>query len=148
MDTVGHEAIMVRHEAGELNPNMRYSTTMKIGRIYANIAGDSRYCQMLEVHLEGNEVTVQIWETSPVGGMDGPGGCYPTRCRVERKIENCTGKALAAVIKDFIGYYGDTIRHYGKPMKNFIWYGDGCDKLRGYSAKTCQVALDANTRQG
>jgi hypothetical protein len=115
---------------------------MKIGRIHADIAGDSRYRQTIEVHLDGNDVNVQLWEVSPFGGMDGPGGCNPNRLCSQLPIKNCTGKLLAEAIRSFVNSGADTIRRYGKATKNFIWYGDGSGALRGYSAKTCQVALD------
>ncbi len=99
---------------------------MRIGYIYANIAGDSRYGSKIEVErTETGNFPVSRSETSPVGGMDSGlphGGFRETGSVLVHEYADAS-KVVAAIKKLIDTEVGATIKKYGKPTKRFSWYG-------------------------
>ena len=120
-----------------------------IGYIDADIDGDYRYNQKLEVFYDsGSDVTtVVVKDSSAVGGMDyrgqgeGRSNYHISGTRV--LPSGASGKDLIAAIKGMINRHGDTIKRYGRPTKNFSWGASKWDSqgLQGLNAKLANVAL-------
>ena|SRR3990167_7795575 len=114
----------------------------QIGGISANIAGDYRYTQIFRLFLEEDRsVTLEVWGTSPIGGMDGSGGVHWDEPEFKAKTcPNATardvGLLIRGVLKDKV--HGGIIRSYGKPTKNFEWYNH---KGRGISMRVIEEVL-------
>lgn len=128
---------------------------IKLGSIYACIAGDHRYGTRMDVVLvDGDLVEVSIVDTNPIGGMDGPGGTDQSRSieaapRLTGKLRADAKAVLEAVRRVIRSQAGDTIREYGKPTKRFSWNAGHDDKgskypggARGLSLAIVADALD------
>jgi hypothetical protein len=118
---------------------------MRIGYIYANIAGDSRYGSKIEVTREGtSSVKVALWESSPVGGMDSGLGSDGFRETAASVVRTADRKLLPKLVLKEIRYridreVGTTIKTYGKPTKRFSWYGTS---EKGLNLKLVREALE------
>lgn len=117
---------------------------MKIGEIWACIAGDERYTTQLSVYTDGKQVEFVKADRGAVGGMDGDGRTTSpdvktvARCKFDAATIASTAKKLCKE--------DDTIRHYGKPTKEFCWgfmYPRMRPFARGLSKAAVQKALDA-----
>lgn len=119
---------------------------MKIGSIYACIAGDHRYGTRLEVVRDDatGEVRVEHVSTNPVGGMDGPGGTFQDRKVLHRWAKDTvTAPALVTLLRTaFAKVDGGTVARYGKPSKRFAWQTEDGEQL-GFSAALAKRALQA-----
>lgn len=122
----------------------------RIGYIYADIAGDSRYGQTLSVWYDGIDARLVVKENGAVSGSDGPGSSMPWEDQEASVIKKATPKKII----DSIRFYIDsrccsTIKEYGKPSKNFKWgtsyHSDPFRK--GISTAKCKVALAAYEQQ-
>jgi hypothetical protein len=115
----------------------------KLGYITACIADDRRYSSRIEVALESDgKVSVVLSETSPIGGMDGPGGAHGFRETQRVTVERCPASIVKAVRSVIATEVGDTIKSYGKPTKNFVWVGVN---QRGISERLASLALSFAT---
>lgn len=114
----------------------------QIGGISACIAGDYRYTQIFRLFLEEDRaVTLEVWGTSPIGGMDGPGGVHAAEPEFKDQTgPNAKPADVAALIRRVLKNrtHGDIIASYGKPTKNFEWYNN---KGRGISARVIGEVL-------
>lgn len=114
---------------------------IRIGSIYACIDGDRRYGTTLEVELtETGTAQVVLVSTSPVGGMDGPGGTSHDRS----VVGSCaaTPRELLALLKRLFKTVDcGTIARYGKPFKRFAWNtDDGYEN--GFNAVLAKAAIE------
>lgn len=127
---------------------------MKIGRVYACIAGDHRYGTALEVHATNTSTrgtVIQVLHLSTVarGGMDGGGGLESMPTRIVLELEGTKPAKLAADLlkglrRLFKTVDDGTIAEYGTPTKKFTWFdGDGQRCGMGMSAALAQRALKA-----
>lgn len=111
-----------------------------IGTISANIAGDYRYTDTLRVELdvESNTVTISVFTTGAVGGMDGPGGATEPRADF---TSSCPAdpKATLALVKGVLAQGRYNFKNYGKPTKNFRWVGV---EKRGLSLALVKQAIE------
>lgn len=117
----------------------------KLGQVYANIAGDGRYGQWLEVLYcnVGDIATLVVKENGAVGGMDGPGGSYPPSTITKIVVNKPTGASLCKAIKQLIKSKDcDTIARYGKPTKKFTWTTWGDLPNRGLNMTNATNALN------
>lgn len=114
----------------------------QIGGISACIAGDYRYTQIFRLFLEDDRsVTLEVHGTSPIGGMDGPGGVHEAEPEFKDKTgPNATAREVGVLIRRVLKHkdHGEIIVRYGKPSKNFQWYDN---KGRGISARVIGEAL-------
>ncbi len=120
---------------------MNENTTMNLGRLTANIAGDHRYTDTLVVEMDSNTriVTVYVTVTSAVGGMDGPGGSYIPAKDVEYKTEpNPNAKDVQTLVKRAINNERYNFKKYGKPTQRLWWAGGG----KGFALAVIQNALE------
>lgn len=122
---------------------------IKIGELKANIAGDSRYIDVLEVFYVpeqvGSHVVVKVKTSTPAGGMDTLGSqvlwseLQSLRCEAHPKC-------VIKVIKDVINDKNLNFKRYGKPSKNFEWYIHcglpQSERLFGLNASLCEKALN------
>lgn len=120
----------------------------RIGKIYACIAGDHRYGTTIEVRASDTRVEVHLVSTSPVGGMDGPGGTHDrsqllmlwdTSSKLSQ-VELIAPLLIAYLRRAFKEVDSGTIATYGKPTKNFTWYGDVAN-VKGFSIALAKAAL-------
>lgn len=116
-----------------------------LGYVYANLAGDSRYRERIEVKLEGDgSATVSYEETCAAGGMDGPGGSTGwSQLGIMRYLKGAPAIVNAVRVLLNTGTNG-TIKRYGKPNKNFVWRmpGGSGSTNKGLSVAKCQAALE------
>jgi len=126
-----------------------------IGYIDADIDGDYRYNQKLEVFHDSSSdvITVVVKDSAAVGGMDyhGPGeGRSNYHISGTRVLPpGASGKDLIAAIKGAISRTGDTIKRYGRPTKNFSWAASKWDPQgpKGLNAKLANAALQKSRGQ-
>ena len=112
---------------------------MRIGYIYANIAGDGRYGSKIEVTRDGDKVRVSRWESSPAGGMDSDSPSGEMRMD-ELRVCKPEPKDIIGAIKTLIRHeVGAVIKTYGKPTKRFSWYGSN---EKGLSLRLVKEALE------
>lgn len=111
-----------------------------IGSLSANIAGDHRYTDALRVEWnEDKTVTVSVFSTGAIGGMDGPGGATePTPQATATTKPLPSAKDVMQLIKRYVNDTSYNFKRYGKPTKNFYWRGGA----RGLSMALCKRALD------
>lgn len=115
---------------------------IKLGYLCANIAGDARYTDYLTVYYDPNSdmVKVMVTSSSPVGGMDGPGGVNaPTAEYQASSGAKPTGKVVIHMLKEAIKMDRFNFKRYGKPTKNFRW----STGEQGLNSTHAQGALDA-----
>lgn len=125
-----------------MEENTTPSKPVRIGRIYATIAGDYRYGTTIEVVLVDGGAEVRLVSDNPVGGMDGPGGTYSSQEVLHRWDAPPTAKDLVAVLKkQFAKADGGTVARYGKPTKNFTWYYANGVTTKGMSQALAARAL-------
>ena len=111
---------------------------MIIGSLSACIAGDTRYTDVLRVEWNDDDsVTVAVYSTMPVGGMDGPGGVHDLELRANYTLQTPSAKSVMLVIKTYINQGSYSFKRYGVPSKRFSWPGVGV----GLSTKLCSDAL-------
>jgi len=92
-----------------------------VGHLYANIAGDSRYSDTLNIEYNPTDdtVTVSINSGSPSGGMD---SFAPTASSKDfTRTVPATAKDVMPVIKRIISNDQWLFKQYGKPTKKFRW---------------------------
>lgn len=119
-------------------------TSKMIGSIYACIDGDHRYGTRLNVmKLADGGVQIRLVGTSPIGGMDGPGGTFDKETRLKGWDKAPSPSELLKELKRLIRTTdGGTIQRYGTPTKKFEWYIDG-EVQCGLNAKLAKAALDS-----
>lgn len=128
----------------------------RIGGIYACIDGDSRYGTDISVYVSeswnechdgGSFIEIRLIRSSPVGGMDGPGGNHIDDSKVLERFErskndrNDAKKLLTSLRRHFKTADGGTVARYGRPTINFKWEGIG----RGLNTA---LAIDTLSRVG
>ena len=112
-----------------------------IGQLTSCIAGDRRYTDILEVSWDygTRRAVVAVRMVSPVGGMDGPGGCHaPKLYKTWETGENPSAAEVVKLIKSVVGDTRFSFKAYGKPSKNFTWRGTD---VKGLNAKLCAAAI-------
>jgi len=113
---------------------------VRIGGLYADIAGDRDYATVLDVTVDpstGN-VTLELTDKSPGGGMDMRAG-QVTSSRTAH-VGRPDAHQLMSAIRDAINK-DDILKRYGKPRKNFKWFADGKEIGQGMSQKLAKMAL-------
>lgn len=124
----------------------------KIGRISACIAGDYRYTTVIEAWANEYRVEVRHVSTSPVGGMDGPGGTFTEPARVVAYTMGALDRPLDAkyaaswLMDSLRGCFkridAGTVAKYGKPSKNFRWYTPNGLHVDGFNARLARLAFE------
>lgn len=126
---------------------MNTTTRVKIGGLYANIAGDGRYASYLAVMYSRTDgvVSIQVSSHGPVGGMDYDSGGRVTERSLDLDVStnpNAKPADIVKLLKSVLRNNQFLFKTYGKPKKNFEWYGVG----KGVSAALVKQALvRANT---
>lgn len=105
------------------------SRPVRMGGMYANIAGDSRYTDTINIEYlpDTDTVRVTVDVSSAAGGMDGPGGAFTTLDFDEQAPAE--PKAAMALLKSALSDDNYNFRRYGKPTKRFRWSGGAPDGL-------------------
>lgn len=110
-----------------------------IGSITADIAGDSRYTDTLNVDYkpDTDTVLVRVSVGSPLGGMD---SFTPSDFREDfrKEIPADDLKGIMSALKYALSDNSYNFKRYGKPTKNFFWNHDGV----GPSMANLKAALD------
>jgi hypothetical protein len=112
----------------------------RLGYLSANIAGDYRYTDTLEVwhNASDDTVIVTVKSSGAVGGMDGPGGA--TEATYQHKEVSKPGAKASEVLKMIKAVTTNgswNFKTYGKPTKNFRWTSGG----PGLNAALCSSEL-------
>jgi hypothetical protein len=122
---------------------MEVGDMIKIGDLDANIAGDYRYTDILEVFYvpETNDVHVKVKSSSPGGGRDTLGSELLWTEVVNRKCE-AHPKCIIKLIKNIIAGPNLNFKRYGKPSKNFEWITKCHRTNYGLNSTYAGTALD------
>lgn len=117
------------------------SNHVLLGYLNANIAGDARYTDTIQVFHSyvDTSVVIVVKSTTASGGMDGNGGTTDMGIKLTVKLPD--GVKAGEVLKEIKKILADTqwnFKAYGKPTKNFWWRGN----LKGVSAKIVSDVLE------
>jgi hypothetical protein len=119
---------------------------IQLGYIYANIAGDSRYTDRMEVQLDADTrlVHVIVSSSSPVGGMDGSGDTTGFEERLHMKAKSSSPKDVLKLVKSIIADERWNFKRYGQPTKRFTWrtfhgFKQGLNQTLVQEALMCSV---------
>lgn len=115
----------------------------QLGYLNAHITGDFRYTDRLSVELDENNgrVYISVFSTSPIGGMDGPGGAHGYELKERVHVDPVPAEIMKAV-KQFIRKSQYCFLVWGKPTKRFVWNTESGEK-QGLSLALVREALDA-----
>lgn len=116
---------------------------IKIGYLHANIAGDYRYTDSMEIRYnpEDDTVTVEVSETGSVGGMDSYAGTTsPAVDFTWTSKPSARASEIARVCRDVLSDTKYNFKRYGKPTKNFNWVNT---REKGFSMANLVGELDA-----
>lgn len=103
---------------------MDTSKLTRLGYLSANIAGDYRYTDILNVYHDpsNDTVIVAVSSTDAIGGMDGPGGRHEASLKfTETSKPGVKPGEVLKMIKAVTGNRQWNFKVYGKPTKNFEW---------------------------
>jgi hypothetical protein len=112
---------------------------VRLGSIYACIAGDHRYATTITVYVSMDKAYVTTSENGAVGGMDGDGRAHPMEDKATLVCEAMARDIVATVKKAINSEKCHIIKTYGKPSKRFSWV---TSDVPGLSIRACQKALD------
>ena len=114
---------------------------MLLGYLSANIAGDTRYTDTLQVwHSRSDEsVTLTVKSTGASGGMDGNGNTTDMGIKLTVSLpDGVKAGEVATAIKKILADTQWNFKEYGKPTKNFRWIPSN----HGVSVSVVQASLD------
>jgi len=125
---------------------LRTAARREIGRLSANLAGDSRYTDVVTVALDDDlSVTVALNGSGPAGGMDTLPGSPASKPLWNTDFERKTGpNAQAKEVVELVYAalrQSQVIKRYGKPTKDFEWTSGDRRRMRGLSIKLVQQIL-------
>ena len=116
---------------------------INLGYIHANIDGDSRYTDSLNVDYvpATDTVVVRVDVSSPAGGMDSFTPSYSSE-GLRKEVPADDLKSIMSVLKDALSNNEYNFKRYGKPTKNFYWTDDSV----GPTLANLKANLDAVRR--
>lgn len=130
---------IIRQEAKRLQESTSPGGRILMGELSASIAGDYRYTDHLKVAYDPSEdqVVVSVSQEAPAGGMDSFTGSssFGRQDHYTQPDPRSVMETLSNVIQD----RRYNFKLYGKPTKNFYWYGT---REKGYSLRLIRAALD------